>query len=194
MSEASAKRVRHAVHGQGTVLVAQGDVATVEFEDGTILKVDSAELSPLSDAASAIGAAEWAAPLKTAVRALAMAVRSTDDRWGVFARSRITLLPHQLWVCHRVLSSWPDRWLIADDVGLGKTIEAGLILTPLVSRGRVRRLLVICPAGLVDQWRERLRDMFDIRAARYVPEMDRPRDDFLAHASAGRGFNAHAST
>ena len=66
---------------------------------------------------------------------LAICIRSVNDAWGVFARSRIALLPHQLWVCKRVLETWPTRWLVADDVGLGKTIEAGLILTPLLSSG-----------------------------------------------------------
>ena len=58
------------------------------------------------------------------------------------SRSRVKLLPHQLWVCRRVLERWPSRWLVADDVGLGKTVEAGLILTPLLARGTVRRLLI----------------------------------------------------
>jgi ERCC4-related helicase len=77
-----------------------------------------------------------------------------------------------------VLENWPARWLVADDVGLGKTIEAGLILWPLVSRGTVRRFLIVCPASLVEQWQQRLREMFDIRTTRYAPEVDTPRADF----------------
>ena len=73
------------------------------------------------------------------------------------------LLPHQLWVCRQVTRTWPTRWLVADDVGLGKTIEAGLVLEPLLSSGRVRRVLVLAPARLVPQWRARLKTMFDIR-------------------------------
>jgi SNF2 family DNA or RNA helicase len=68
--------------------------------------------------------------------------------------------------------------LVADDVGLGKTIEAGLILWPLLARGGVRRLLILCPASLVDQWQYRLREMFDIRMSIYSPEVDTPRADF----------------
>jgi RNA polymerase sigma factor (sigma-70 family) len=93
-------------------------------------------------------------------------------------RSRIDLLPHQLWVCKKVLERWPARWLVADDVGLGKTIEAGLVLLPLVASGRVKRLLIICPAGLVEQWQYRLRDLFDVRTQVYAPEGDRPGRDF----------------
>ena len=91
-------------------------------------------------------------------RAQAAAIESVNDAWGVLSTSRIALLPHQLWVCRRVLETWPTRWLVADDVGLGKTIEAGLVFWPLIAKGTVRRLLIICPASLVEQWNQRLRD------------------------------------
>ena len=117
------------------------------------------------------------------VRAQALAITSVNDQWGVFSRSRIQLLPHQLWVCHKVTRQWPFRWLVADDVGLGKTIECGLVLMPLIASGRVRRLLILAPAKLVPQWQSRLKDMFDIRVVRYAAEVDTPRGDFWATAS-----------
>ena len=52
--------------------------------------------------------------------------------------------------------------LLADDVGLGKTIEAGLILTELLSRRRIRRVLVLTPAALKGQWRQEMRDKFSL--------------------------------
>jgi len=52
--------------------------------------------------------------------------------------------------------------LLADDVGLGKTIEAGLILTELIIRRRVRRILIVCPASLRSQWKQEMRDKFSI--------------------------------
>ena len=97
---------------------------------------------------------------------------------GVFSPSRIDLYPHQLWVCRKVTEQWPARWVVADDVGLGKTIEAGLILWRLFHLGLVRRLLILCPASLVQQWQERLFTMFDIRTAQYNPEQDSGRVDF----------------
>lgn len=54
--------------------------------------------------------------------------------------------------------------LLADDVGLGKTISAGLIVSELISRGRVQRLLIVCPKLLIPQWVEELRTKFDIKA------------------------------
>ncbi|HWP02256.1 MAG TPA: SNF2-related protein [Gemmatimonadaceae bacterium] len=50
--------------------------------------------------------------------------------------------------------------LLADDVGLGKTIEAGLVLTELLRRRRVRRVLILCPASLRTQWRDEMRQRF----------------------------------
>lgn len=88
------------------------------------------------------------------------------------------LLPHQLWVCRQVTQHWPARWLVADDVGLVKTIEAGLILTPLLAGGRIQRLLILAPARLVPQWRARLKSMFDIRLSEYTREQDRGKISF----------------
>ena len=116
--------------------------------------------------------------LEVIVRAQAETILSINDTWGVFSRSRIALLPHQLWVCRTVLQRWPTRWLVADDVGLGKTIEAGLILWPVLSRGLARRVLILCPASLVEQWQYRLRTLFDLRFLRYSPEADTPRSGF----------------
>ena len=103
---------------------------------------------------------------------------SINDAWGVFSPSRIDLYPHQLWVCRKVTEKWPVRWVVADDVGLGKTIEAGLILWRLFHLDLVRRLLILCPASLVQQWQERLFTMFDIRTAQYNPEQDTSQVDF----------------
>jgi hypothetical protein len=52
--------------------------------------------------------------------------------------------------------------LLADDVGLGKTIEAGLILSELLLRRRVRRVLIACPASLREQWQQEMRDKFSL--------------------------------
>ena len=68
--------------------------------------------------------------------------------------------PHQAHVHERVLSRPPARFLLADEVGLGKTIEAGLILSALVSTGLARRILIIAPAHILRQWDEELREKF----------------------------------
>jgi superfamily II DNA or RNA helicase len=81
------------------------------------------------------------------------------------ARSaRIELLPHQLEPALAVLRGLGTRLLLADEVGLGKTIQAGLILSELIARGSIDRVLVLTPPGLREQWRQELWDRFTIDA------------------------------
>ena len=63
--------------------------------------------------------------------------------------SGIIPLPHQLHVLNRALETNHIRYILADEVGLGKTIEAGMIIKELKARGLVKRVLVVCPTGLV---------------------------------------------
>ena len=69
-------------------------------------------------------------------------------------------LPHQIHVLNRVMESNTIRYILADEVGLGKTIEAGMVIKELKARGLVRRVLVVCPTGLVTQWAAEMQDKF----------------------------------
>ena len=71
---------------------------------------------------------------------------------GSFLGGRVRLFPHQLHVAERATATDPVRWLLADEVGLGKTIEASLILNKLVHAGKVARCLVVAPETLTVQW------------------------------------------
>ena len=75
---------------------------------------------------------------------------------------RVTLEAYQLAPALRLLGKPRPSLLIADDVGLGKTIEAGLAMMELMARGRVRRVLVVVPPGLMEQWRQELFDKFGL--------------------------------
>ena len=169
--------VRHPHFGSGQVVLDQNESVIVRFEHG-IEECLAADLELIDGLADRMAAGKLDPALDVVTRILGECIRSVNDAWGVFSRSRIDLLPHQLWVCKRILESWPTRWLVADDVGLGKTIEAGLILTPLLSSGRVRRLLILAPASLVEQWQVRMREMFDIRMSIYVAASDTETSDF----------------
>ena len=169
--------VYHERYGVGIVELAEGETTIVRFEHG-LEECRSDTLTIRLSVEEAIAINRWTASLETITRLMAESIVSVNESWGVFSRSRIKLLPHQLWVCNRVLRKWPANYLVADDVGLGKTIEAGLILWPLISKGVVKRLLIVCPSSLVEQWQYRLIEMFDIRVARYFPEADKPRADF----------------
>jgi len=65
---------------------------------------------------------------------------------------RTSLIPHQLYITHEVANRYAPRVLLADEVGLGKTIEAGLILHHQLISERVKRILIIVPESLVHQW------------------------------------------
>lgn len=174
--------VHHPRHGSGRVVVDLEATIVVRF-GGTIEQVLASEITEIPSLQSALKNGSLSEPTDTLIRAQALAIGSINDQWGVFSRSRVQLLPHQLWVCRKVNQEWPFRWLVADDVGLGKTIECGLVLMPLIASGRVRRVLILAPAKLVPQWQFRLKDMFDIRLQRYVTEADTQRGDFWATAS-----------
>lgn len=80
-----------------------------------------------------------------------LAIREADGL-GSFLGGRVRLFPHQLHVAERASAGGPVRWLLADEVGLGKTIEASLILNRLVHAGKVTRCLVVAPDTLTVQW------------------------------------------
>ena len=75
--------------------------------------------------------------------------------------TRVDIKPHQVGVVHRVITSYPHRFLLCDEVGLGKTIEAGMILKELRTRRIVKRCLVIVPPSLRRQWQFELKTKFN---------------------------------
>lgn len=75
--------------------------------------------------------------------------------------TRVDVKPHQVSVVHRVVTNYPHRYLLCDEVGLGKTIEAGLILKELRERGLADRVLIIVPPNLRRQWQFELKTKFN---------------------------------
>ncbi|MEW6282545.1 MAG: DEAD/DEAH box helicase, partial [Candidatus Eremiobacterota bacterium] len=71
--------------------------------------------------------------------------------------------PHQERTALRVMRRMRGRAILGDEVGLGKTVEAGLILKEYILRGLVRRALVLCPPSLIEQWRSELSDKFGLQ-------------------------------
>ena len=75
--------------------------------------------------------------------------------------ARVDLMPHQVSVAHKVVEGYPHRFLLCDEVGLGKTIEAGMIIKELRARGQAKRVLVLVPPGLMRQWQFELKTKFN---------------------------------
>jgi superfamily II DNA or RNA helicase len=77
--------------------------------------------------------------------------------------SRVVPLPHQrVAVYEHMLPQNPLRFLLADDAGAGKTVMTGLYIREMINRGRLRRALICCPAGLTWNWQRELRNFFDL--------------------------------
>ncbi|MBM3831835.1 MAG: DEAD/DEAH box helicase [Verrucomicrobia bacterium] len=81
---------------------------------------------------------------------------------GGFTKAAVQPLPHQAFLLEKVLASERFGHVLADDVGLGKTVEAGLLITCLMRREPPQRVLVVCPAGLALQWKDEMDEHFGL--------------------------------
>ncbi len=80
----------------------------------------------------------------------------------------VDLWPHQRKVSDQIVETYPEPYLLCDEVGLGKTIEAGISLKRLLLTGRVKRVLLLVPASLVTQWQEELVEKFNLNTWQYT--------------------------
>lgn len=104
--------------------------------------------------------------LRDAVR---LGFRSSAGPFRSFAKINVEPRPYQLVPLLMALKLDTVRVLVSDDVGIGKTVEACLIARELLERGEVRRLCVLCPPHLAEQWQSELRDKFHIEAELVLP-------------------------
>jgi serine/threonine protein kinase len=84
-------------------------------------------------------------------------------------RHLITFYPHQIEAAQRALQDMRGNAILADEVGLGKTIEAGLITKELLARKLIQRILVVAPRHLLDQWATEMSEKFDLAFKVYEP-------------------------
>ena len=158
------QRVQHDGYGEGVVVTASvGGYVRVFFGAGE-------RQVPMSALAVALGRSEQI------VRSVAVGERRNRRAWlsyqahalpllesaAALTSARIDLLPHQIVLTHRIATASPRRFLIGDEVGLGKTIETALILRELASRGEMLRALMVVPAGLVNNWNRELNEVFNL--------------------------------
>lgn len=159
------KRVQFAA-GE-TVATRAGDkftVAAVEEADGLLTYVGPAgqrvredvisDLTSVSSPAERLmaGQADPSAVFDLRLRALQARNRFRQSDVRGFLGGRIDLIPHQFYILNEVSHRQQPRVLLADEVGLGKTIEACLILQRLLATGRAKRALILVPESLVHQW------------------------------------------
>ncbi len=84
----------------------------------------------------------------------------------IVTNSRLSLLPHQVSVAHHLLQQNESRMILADEVGLGKTIEAGIYIKEMLARKLARRILIIAPASLCSQWEFEMENKFSLNFTR----------------------------
>lgn len=112
----------------------------------TVVQVEIKTVEPISAKAPSLNTIVYRAAAARVQDALATEVLLAP------VRSSVTPLPHQLYALQRALERGRVRHLFADEVGLGKTIEAGLVIRELKLRGMAKRILVVAPKGLTPQW------------------------------------------
>ena len=144
----------------------------------TIVRVHTKQLQPL-DLATA-GTAEAVSYVAAAAR---VADTLTQDALLAPIETSVIPLPHQVRALGRAIEHDRVRYLLADEVGLGKTIEAGLVMRELKLRGLVRRTLVVAPKGLVTQWVAEMQTHFGEEFRLLIPS------DFSAYRRIAREDN-----
>ncbi len=84
----------------------------------------------------------------------------------IITNSRLSLLPHQISVAHSLLELGYARYILADEVGLGKTIEAGIYIKEMIARNLASRILIITPASITGQWEFEMKNKFNLNFTR----------------------------
>jgi len=134
--------------------VQEGDLLLYIGEDRVISEADLGEVAVQHGVDDRLLRGDVDRPALFALRRHTLELehaRHTSPIQG-FAGGRIDLIPHQLYIAHEVSNRFAPRVLLSDEVGLGKTIEACLILHRLLLNGRINRVLILVPESLVHQW------------------------------------------
>ncbi len=133
--------------------------------------------------ASQIDYKEW---YDLRIEALVMQANMQSSPLRGLIGSRVGLIPHQLYIAHEVGQRFAPRVLLADEVGLGKTIEAGLIMHQQLKTGRSERILILVPDSLQYQWMIEMRrrfnlefSLFDLTRTASIKEHDPDLNPFL---------------
>jgi SNF2 family DNA or RNA helicase len=181
------QRVQHPEFGEGVVVEISHDGYVRAFFGVGEKQIPARTLSPLVGRAERI-LAHVAAGTRERLRRAWLVYESYAlplmESAAALTAAKIDLLPHQVVLTHRIATASPRRFLIADEVGLGKTIETALILRELASRGELQRALMVVPAGLVNNWHRELNEVFHLNFEVFGSEgdvTDRKSNAFAKH-------------
>lgn len=159
---------RHAEYGFGMVRYVEEDAfgdqrLQVAFDHLDKLEnVAPAEVeivpAPLADAATG----RWGDVAALQRKLAAGLVIGENNLTGGFTKAAVQPLPRQAFLLDKVLSAERFGHILADDVGLGKTLEAGLLITCIIRREPPQRIMIVCPAGLALQWQDEMEEHFGL--------------------------------
>jgi superfamily II DNA/RNA helicase len=156
--------------GRGEIIkieerAGKADLLFINPEEGEMktLPADQKGLEPLDGIDDQIASGRFSDPqrFRLLTRATELNLAHRFDRFLSLTGNRIDVAPHQVEAVHEILTSHDHRYLIADEVGLGKTIEAGLVIEELIARDRADRVLIVTPASLTAQWQAEMEEKFD---------------------------------
>ena len=143
------------LHPEKDILIWEREYETQIIQGNMLPKIDDEDYKPdePEELKAFINAYKWSSVAR---------INTTTENVNLTApwQSAVQVEDYQLYPVLKSLAMPRVSLLLADDVGLGKTIEAGLIVSELIARNRVKRVLVICPASLQLQWKEELKEKF----------------------------------
>jgi ATP-dependent helicase HepA len=152
--------VRGARRGDVDTLVVETEGDELELSETSV-----AAVPPSSGVVEGLARGAWGDARNYLLRqsTLRLDIERRCDGLGALFASRVMVKPYQVAVAQRVLSDRTPRYVLADEVGLGKTIEAGMILSALLHARLAKRVLVVAPAHLSVQWLAELLHKFNLR-------------------------------
>ena len=143
------------LHPEKDILIWEREYETQIIQGNMLPKIDDEDYKPdePEELKAFINAYKWSSVAR---------INTTTENVNLTApwQSAVQVEDYQLYPVLKSLAMPRVSLLLADDVGLGKTIEAGLIVSELIARNKVKRVLVICPASLQLQWKEELKEKF----------------------------------
>lgn len=151
------------------------------LDRGSLPDASTGQFDPPSRLAAFLDAVRWSAVASADVKTLQAPFRSG-----------VAVEPYQLEPVSRAVGAPRVNLLLADDVGLGKTIEAGLVVQELLLRGRAHRVMVVCPAGLTLKWRDELQDKFGLTFT--IVDSEHCARLRRTHGTAANPFRVHPLT
>ncbi|WP_247729572.1 helicase-related protein [Halovivax limisalsi] len=169
----------------------RSDLLYLRTEGGELKKVpgDLAGIEPGRSVPDRLASGEFDDPVRFSLRerAVRLSLAYRSNRFLSLSGNRIRIEPYQVDAAHQILTSYEPRFMIADEVGLGKTIEAGIVIEELIARDRADRVLIITPASLRDQWQREMKTKFGREYVTY----DRGYVDTLRNAHPGTNVWTH---